>query len=142
MQLALASLDSHFRIRLPCGDGENDLRKDAEVAMYERPGRDSPIVQPRAEEMQGATKVAAYMMVVYSAMTSLLYGYSTATTGFLGRRISLPRMAKRDEAEYEGTTHFTQPIRKRTQRSNLPFVSITPLTLLHVESRPLDICTR
>ena len=52
-----------------------------------------------------APKVAAYMMmVVYSATTLLLYGYSTATNGFLGRRISLPWMAKRDEAEYDGAT--------------------------------------
>ena len=51
MQLAFGLLDSHFkRIRLPCVDGEDDLRKDAGVAMYQGPGRDSPIVQPRAEE--------------------------------------------------------------------------------------------
>ena len=50
----------------------------------------------------GRHQVAPYtMVVVYSAMTSLLYGYSTATVGLLGRRISLPRMGKRYEAKYE-----------------------------------------
>ena len=50
----------------------------------------------------GRHQVAAYIIIVVcSATTSLLYGYPTATIGLLGRRISLPRMAKRDGAEYE-----------------------------------------
>ena len=58
------------------------------------------------------------------ATLRLLNGYSTATIGFLGRRKDIPAPDGEERwSGVRGATHFNQPIKKRAQRSNLPFVS-------------------
>ena len=91
--------------------------------------------------MQGATYVAAYITVVeYPATTSLLYRYSTATTGLLEGGYPYPGWRKRDEAEHEERQIHSTYQREGTMKQP-PVCQHHTSTLPHVESMPLNICT-